>query len=205
MVKVKICGITRLEDALLAIKLGADALGFNFYRQSPRYISPSEAKEIINELPKKVIKVGVFVNEEAEIVKSVKSSCSLDYLQFHGKENPIYCQEFSGQYYKAFRVSELWDIDEIKIYPEECFLLDTYEEDLPGGTGKKFNWDIARHASQYGKVILAGGLTPENVTEAIQYARPFAVDVASGVESEPGVKDPKKLKAFIGAVKKAKF
>ena len=203
MVKIKICGITRQEDALLASILGADALGFNFYRQSPRYIAPVEAERIIQLLPKEIIKVGVFVNEDADVVKTIKKICGLDYIQFHGHENPLYCQQFSGYYFKAFRVSDLWSIEEIKIYSCDCYLLDTYDEKAVGGTGKQFDWDKARQAKQYGKIILAGGLTPQNLAKAIHQVEPYGVDVATGVESSPGVKDPKKLEEFIKIAKES--
>lgn len=201
--QVKICGITNLKDALMTVKYGADMLGFIFAK-SPRQITTAQAKKIIKKLPDSVIKVGVFVNESQTKVKRIMKQCNLDLVQLHGEENPKYVKAFKGKAYKAFRVkngSASW-IREIKKYNSPLFLLDTYEKGKKGGTGKSFDLKIAKKASQLGQVILAGGLTPSNVAEAIKKVKPIAVDVVSGVEKTPRKKDHKKLKKFITQVKK---
>lgn len=202
MVKVKICGITSPEDALIAVEAGADALGFVFYQESPRHIFPEEAARIISLLPPFVQAVGLFVNEEPETVNQVSRFCRLGVVQLHGDETPDYCRKIEQRVMKAFRVRSLICLDPITGYHPAAFLLDAYSPSFYGGTGTSFNWEIAREAVQRGhKIVLAGGLTTDNVAEAIRQVRPYAVDVSSGVESAPGTKDPDKVRRFIRTAK----
>ena len=202
--KIKICGITNLNDALLAVELSADALGFIFYPKSPRYIKVGEAANICNGLPPFVTKVGVFVNElEYEIEKAV-DECLLDALQFHGDEPPGFCQKFAAKSIKAIRMRGEESVRVAADYDVDALLLDTYTDESRGGTGKTFDWSLALKVKEIGPpIILSGGLTAANVQEAIRRVRPYAVDVASGVESVPGIKDPAKMRAFFDAVAKA--
>lgn len=203
MVKVKICGITNLEDALVAAEYGADALGFIFYEKSPRYISTANAMKIIKELPPFVTKVGVFVDDPVEKVKQMKVFTGIDAVQLHGNETPNICHSMGNRVIKAFRVSGQWSAvsNRMKRYQVSAYLLDTHREGVPGGTGKTFDWKLAVEAKKHGRIILAGGLTPDNVSEAVKKVRPYAVDVASGVEERPGKKDLKKVKEFIERAK----
>jgi phosphoribosylanthranilate isomerase len=205
MTKIKICGITNLEDALQALELGADALGFVF-APSPRKILPEEAKKIIEKLPPLVVKVGVFVNQDRPWVKEQISRCNLDLLQLHGEETPEYCLFFHPlPVVKSFRIKDESSLEQIPPYLSavKAFLLDTAGEGKPGGTGKVFRWELALEVQKLGKpVILAGGLNPENVRAAITMVRPYAVDVSSGVETSPGKKDYNKLRQFIQQVRK---
>jgi len=196
MVKVKICGITNEEDALLAVKLGADALGFIF-APSPRRITPQEAKRIIDILPPFIDRVGVFVNEEISRVKGIAQFCSLTTLQFHGDESPWYCSQFPQKVIKSFSVRN--EIPQrIFEYRVDAYLLDTFCEKKRGGTGRAFNWEIARKVVELNfPLILSGGLTPHNVKDAVKKVRPYAVDVGSGVEDYPGKKSKEKLREFI--------
>ncbi|RJR42101.1 MAG: phosphoribosylanthranilate isomerase [Deltaproteobacteria bacterium] len=202
MVRVKICGITNLEDAMLAAHLGADALGFIFYPPSPRSVEPEAAKNIIAQLPPFVTTVGVFVDEDAAKVKELAAAVGLDWLQLHGKETPEYCRSLGRRVIKAFRIRDNNSLSEMKTYRgvAQAFLLDTYKKGQVGGTGETFNWDLALEAKKSGPIILAGGLTAENIAQAIVAVQPFAVDVASGVEAAPGRKDPGALRAFFKAV-----
>lgn len=197
--KIKICGITNLPDARLAVELGADALGFIFYPKSPRYVKVSDAANICNELPPFVTKVGVFVNElEYEIEKAL-SECLLTALQFHGEEPPGFCQKFAAKSIKAIRIRGEDSLRAAAEYDVDALLLDTYTDAEKGGTGKTFDWSVAVKAKEMlaPSIILSGGLTTVNVQEAIRRVRPYAVDVSSGVEREPGKKDPEKLRRFI--------
>ena len=195
---IKICGITNVEDALKATGLGADALGFVFYEKSPRKISKEKAREIISSLPKEVVKVGLFVDELEERVEEVLSCCHFDILQFHGDETPDYCKKFTTKVIKAFKIKDRQSLIDIPKYEVDYYLLDAYSEELPGGTGKTFNRELAKEAKKFGRpIILSGGLNPENIIGALKRVSPFGVDVASGVESLPGKKDHKKLKEFI--------
>lgn len=205
MVRVKICGLTNVNDALLAAELGAHALGFIFYPKSPRYVDPGEARRIIKQLPPLVITVGVFVDEEAAKVRDIAAQAGLDWVQLHGRESPDYCRTLGRRVIKGFRVQGEEIFPQLMAYQGavQAFLLDAYKPGTPGGTGETFDWELARKAEKYGPIILAGGLTPENVAEAIRLAQPAAVDVASGVEARPGVKDPEKLRNFLAAVKDA--
>jgi len=203
--RVKICGITRLEDARLAVELGAAALGFNFYPPSPRYIAPSAEAEIIRRLPPFVTPVGVFADETAaEHVAAVARDARVIAVQLHGPRFPEASGLLEGfLVIRAVAVREDFRPEELGRLKANAFLLDAFDPTLHGGTGKTFNWSLAREAARYGPIVLAGGLTPENVGEAIREVRPFAVDVASGVESAPGIKDAAKLRAFFAAVEEA--
>jgi phosphoribosylanthranilate isomerase len=204
-VKVKICGVTNFEDALAAVAAGADALGFMFYELSPRNVAVNVAADIIRQLPPFVSKVGVFVNSAEETVRLAISKCGIDTLQFHGDESPEFCRRFPPlKTYKAFRVENLESLGVLPGYRTDAWLLDSFVEGKQGGTGAKFNWDLAIESKKLGRpIILAGGLTPENVADAVRKVRPFAVDVSSGVESSPGKKDHAKLRKFIEAAKTA--
>lgn len=204
MVKVKICGITNLEDAMAAVDFGADALGFVFFRESPRHITPTEATAIIRYLPPFIQSVGVFVDETAETIERTISSCCIDIIQMHGTEPPEKCRS-SRRVIKAIRIKNLDSLAPLAGYRGmvSAFLLDAYASDALGGTGRVFNWDIAVEAKQFGNVILAGGLTPENVSDAVRHVRPYAVDVSSGVEKAKGKKDLAKMRLFIERAKGA--
>jgi phosphoribosylanthranilate isomerase len=203
-VRVKICGITNVNDAMTAVEAGADALGFVFSRASPRYVTSGTAAEIIRALPPFISKVGVFVDPGEELVRNTVHDCGLDTLQFHGDESPAFCRQFGAKVVKAFRVRDAESLRALVQYHAETWLLDSYVPGKPGGTGEQFNWALAGKAIQLGRpVILAGGLTAENVARAVREVRPFAIDVSSGVEARPGKKDPQKLKAFIRAAKQA--
>lgn len=201
-VKVKICGITNLNDAIAAVDFGADALGFVFFEKSPRYISHADAAAIIKKLPSFTTTIGVFVDEKPKQIEKITCLTGIDVVQLHGNEPPEMC-DISRRVIKAIRVKTLESLDPLINYKDKvsAFLLDTFTPDILGGTGQIFNWDIAIYAKQFGKIILAGGLTPDNVAEAIRRARPYGVDVSSGVESEKGKKDHKKMKLFIERAK----
>lgn len=198
MVKVKICGITNYEDAAAAVDAGADALGFVFFRESPRYLTPEDAGRIIRRLPPFIATVGVFVNESRLVIEEIASTAGLSVVQLHGDESPEVCR-LSRRIVKAFRVRSLESLGAFGQYKDlvSAFLLDTYSTEGYGGTGQVFNWDIAVEAKQYGRIILAGGLTPDNVGDAVRHVRPYAVDVSSGVESGKGRKDHLRMKLFI--------
>lgn len=203
MTKVKICGITRLEDAKSAVDAEADALGFVFYHQSARYIQPEKARDIITQLPPFVVPVGVFVNEEASVILRILKATGIQVIQLHGDESPEFCRQFSIKVIKAFRVQGHSDLHEIvSRYHVDAILLDTYSQDTPGGTGKIFPWEMADKVKPYGPVILAGGLTADNVAEAIRRVHPYAVDVSSGVETKPGYKDEVRIREFVRRVRK---
>ncbi len=201
-VVVKICGITNLADGLAAAQAGADALGFIFYEGSPRHITIPAAAALIAELPPFVIKVGLFVNAPEDLVVSAARECSLNLLQFHGDESPDYCLQFGLMSMKAFRIRDAASLDAVRTYPTDAWLFDAYHPDKAGGTGERFNWDLAVQARGWGRpIFLAGGLKAENVAEAVRQVRPYAVDVSSGVEAAPGKKDHAKVEAFIKAAK----
>jgi phosphoribosylanthranilate isomerase len=201
--RIKICGITNFDDALHAVKAGADAVGFVFYERSPRHIDPESARQIVRHLPPFVTAVGVFVDEKIETVRETVQYCFLDLCQFHGKESPEYCEWHHKGVIKAFRVKDRTFLEEMKRYNVAAYLLDTFREDRFGGTGSPFDWSLAGEATKHGPVVLAGGLQPENVGEAVAKVRPYAVDVSSGVEKEPGLKDWQKMKVFVEAVREA--
>lgn len=196
--RVKICGITRLEDALTAIEAGADALGFVFYPPSPRYIEPEKAAEIITQLPPFVTTVALFVNEPEAEVRRIMALTQVDLLQFHGDENADYCQQFGRAWIKALRVRDADSLqqDLNQFHAARAILLDSYRPGVPGGTGETFNWELIPAQSAQA-IILAGGLTPENISTAVQQVKPYAVDVSGGVEASKGIKDPVKIHAFI--------
>jgi phosphoribosylanthranilate isomerase len=201
-VKVKICGITNIADALVAADAGADALGFVFCEQSPRGISIEAAAEIIRGLPPFPVKVGVFVNAPTELVYHAIVQCGLNLLQFHGDEPPGYCVQFGLMSMKAFRIRDQDSLTHLPKYDTDAWLLDAYVPDRLGGTGQSFNWELAVEARRLGRpIFLAGGLTPENVGEAVRLVKPYAVDVSSGLEAAPGKKDHEKVRAFIRQAK----
>jgi len=201
--RVKICGITRVEDALLAASAGADALGFIFYEKSPRFITPSAARAIIKKLPPFIAKVGVFVDEQAGRVEEIAAEAGLTTLQLHGKESPAYCEEIGINVIKALRVRGEEDIKNISSFNVAALLLDTYKKGQAGGTGEVFDWALAVKAvgESSRPIILSGGLTPDNVAEAARQVRPYAVDVSSGVEAAPGIKDRALVESFIRRAK----
>tara|TARA_B100000686_G_C16674915_1_gene908610 strand:+ start:272 stop:1021 length:750 start_codon:yes stop_codon:yes gene_type:complete len=197
-VRIKICGITSIVDAIAAIGAGADALGFMFYEKSPRFLSNEKAKEIIRELPSHVAKVGVFVDANVDTVNRTVETAGLDTLQFHGVESPDFCAKFQQNTIKAFRVKNHESLEQLSDYNTKALLLDSYVKGIPGGTGEKFNWNIAIEAKRLGKpIILAGGLTPDNASDAVNQVAPFGLDVSSGVESTPGIKEKSKMISLI--------
>lgn len=201
MTRIKICGITRWEDAELAADLGVDALGFVFFPSSPRAVSPEGAREIIRLLPPFVVPVGVFVDAPVARVLSVVETCRLGAVQLHGQEDPDYCSRLPVKVIKAFRVEEHRLPEGLSSYGVDAILLDTFMPGLPGGTGRSFPWEVARRAKVHGRIILAGGLNCGNVRQAIEEADPYAVDVSSGVEAEPGRKDPQWMAEFVQKVR----
>ncbi len=200
MVKIKICGITERDDALHAVDCGVDALGFVFYERSPRAVTRKRAQAIIAELPPFVTVVGLFVNEDPRIIREVADDCGLDVIQYHGDESPETVRLAPRRSIRALRVRESETLDVIDRYPASGLLLDALVTGAFGGTGVLCNWEIAAEIAKKRPVILAGGLTPENVATAIQTVRPYGVDVSSGVEETPGRKDRKKVAAFIRVV-----
>jgi phosphoribosylanthranilate isomerase len=203
MVRVKICGITTVDDALAAVAVGADALGFVFFARSPRNVSPDEAAGIIRRLPPFVQTVGLFVNEDAAAVNGIADRCGLDIVQLHGDESPAYCDLIRRRVLKAFRVQNLQSLEAMGNYRIAGYLLDAWQKDAFGGTGHTFDWELAKGAAAHGPLVLAGGLDPDNVAEAVRRVRPYAVDVSSGVESAPGRKDHEKVREFISRAKEA--
>jgi len=204
-VRVKICGITSVADALTAVAAGADALGFMFHPPSPRNVSVEAARTIIAALPPFVARVGVFVDTPEAEIRRIATACGLDTLQLHGAEPPGFCQRLAPwSVVKAFRVRGPETLAELGAYPGMAWLLDSYVAGAMGGTGKTFNWDLAAQAVRGGgTVLLAGGLTPANVADAVRAVRPYGVDVSSGVESAPGRKDAGKVRELIAAAKAA--
>lgn len=202
--KVKICGITDIGDALQAVWSGADALGFVFYKKSPRYITHSKAQEIISILPPWIFKVGLFVNENVATVKKIAHSHRLDFVQLHGDEKKSYIRKLIGiRIIKAIRLQGVRSLEGIEHLPCELLLFDTYSKSAFGGTGSIFDWRLASRIKTIQKpYIISGGLTPKNVHHAIKTFRPYAVDVSSGVETKPGKKDRQLLKEFIKNAKK---
>ncbi len=201
--KIKICGITNLYDARLAVELGADMLGFNFYRPSPRYIDPQSAAEIVAALPDSVITVGILVNEPAAYVHGLRQIVPLDYVQLHGDEDMNYCRsvrEPGVRVIKALRIGEAADLQRMNDYDVDLVLLDAFNEQLYGGAGEAFNWDwLTAEVAQH--IILAGGIGPDNIEMALRL-RPWGIDLCSGVEAEKGRKDPEKMKALFEIVRR---
>jgi phosphoribosylanthranilate isomerase len=205
-VKVKICGITNWVDARRAVAEGAELLGFNFHARSPRYVAPAKARKIVRRLPRKISVVGVFVNESEQKMLEIARAVGLDTLQLHGDETPAMVARLKRSFpvIKAIRVKGSSVGGELgRFKAATALMLDGFDTRRRGGTGKTFDWEIARRAKRYGRVFLAGGLTPENVGEAIRAARPYAVDVCSGVEARPGKKDPARIKHLMRAAKDA--
>jgi phosphoribosylanthranilate isomerase len=201
--RIKICGITNVADGQAAIEAGADALGFIFYGKSPRFVALETAAEISKGLPPFIMRVGVFVNAPEEFVTRAIAESGLTMLQFHGDETPEFCTQFGLMSMKAFRMHGPETLEELPKYETDAYLLDAYSSTTLGGSGEKFNWDLAVEAQKIGKpIFLAGGLTPGNVADAIRKVRPFGVDVSSGVERVPGKKDHEKVKAFITAARR---
>lgn len=202
MTKIKICGITSIADALDAIDLGVDYLGFNFYPDSKRFVNPETFHEINEELPFNVPKVGVFVNAAPQYVIDVVTQYNLDYIQLHGDEDVAYCSQFARPIIKALRPERESDLEGLADYDAELILIDAFVSDSYGGTGVVSNWDLAKKAKNCGKpLMLSGGLTPENIEMAVGVVKPFAVDVASGVEHEPGIKSRAKMEEFVKRVR----
>jgi phosphoribosylanthranilate isomerase len=203
-VKVKICGITNIEDAQAAAEAGADAIGLMFYDRSPRFVSLEQAQEISQSLPPYIMRVGVFVDPDPALVGAAMAHCGLTMLQFHGNEANEFCCQFGIMSMKAFRMKDASTLEQLGQYTTEAFLLDSYVAGKQGGTGEKFNWDLAVEARKFRKpIFLSGGLTPENVAAAVTQVEPFGVDVSSGVEAAAGKKDHQKIRNFIAAVRKA--
>ena len=193
--------MTNLKDVKVAVDGGVDAVGFIFYKKSPRSVTIKTVREIVVELPPFVDAVGVFVDETAEQINKIADRCNLDRVQLHGNESPAFCKKIRRRVIKAIRVKDIQSLKKLSDYPVNSFLLDTFSEDQYGGTGKVFDWNLAFPAKKYGPIILAGGLTPNNVRQAIQRIQPYGVDVCSGVESQPGIKDHKKMQTFLKNVK----
>jgi len=198
---IKICGITRIEDALFATELGASAVGFVFYPKSPRYIEPEAAGEISSALPGHIVRIGVFVDEDERTVLDIVKEAHLTAVQLHGNEDRGYIDRLGGlRVIKAVRIGPDFDEKTLADYSTGTFLVDAYSSTAHGGTGITVDWNVAHRLGRYGRIILAGGLNASNVREAVETARPWGVDVSSGVEVGPGVKDHDKLRAFFHAL-----
>ena len=205
MTEIKICGITNLEDAYFAAECGVDALGFNFYAKSPRYVSPECAREIIEKIPDGIIKVGVFVNHDVLKIKKTVAFCGLDLVQLHGDESPEYCRQFpSALLIKDISPRDEADLRKAMSYLVRAILVDAYDPIRYGGTGKRSDWRLAVRVKETHPLIIAGGLNPDNIREAIEIVWPHAVDINSGVESSPGRKDPQKVRTVIEIVQRIK-
>ena len=205
MTVIKICGITNLNDAHAAVAAGADALGFNFYKLSPRYIAPESAREIINTLPTTILTVGVFVNESSpDAVRNIADQAGVKAVQLHGDESPDYCRALNSVI-KTFSVSNNFDLKQLESYEVDAIMLDTKHDRLRGGTGRVFDWTIAQQVSQLvPKLYLAGGLSPENVSEAIEMVQPYAVDACSSLEDKPGIKNHVRMRVFVDKARSVK-
>lgn len=206
MTKVKICGITNLEDALLSAKFGADALGFNFYEKSPRYIAPEKVCEIVEQLPENILKVGVFVNEDLEKTIEIAEIAKLDAIQLHGEEKPEFAQELKAktnlEIIKAFRVSSEFKPEDVLKFEVDAILLDAYNPKEQGGTGETFDWEIAEKVQKiFPKMYIAGGLSHENIQKALKKVSPFGVDSCSLLEIEKGRKEKTRVSNFIRSVR----
>lgn len=200
--KVKVCGITCYEDASMALDQGVDALGFNFFPRSPRYVDPAEARRILRRLPPFLAAVGLFVNASAKEAAKIAGTAGVQILQLHGNESPEYCRQLTGwPLIKALRIGSEPVEENLSEFPVRAFLLDAKDDALFGGTGKSFDWSRATEIRSLRPIILAGGLKPENVGEAIRIVKPYAVDVCSGVERAPGKKDAGKLNEFMNEVR----
>lgn len=205
MPKVKICGITNAEDATAAVQFGADLLGFNFYPKSPRYIEPKTAEKIIRKLPAYVDVVGLFINEDTDFIRKTAGSLMLNWVQLHGDESPGFCASLDNMpslVIKAVRIKDNKDIEYARNFATDALLLDAYHPSLYGGTGTRFDWRLLPQLTghKFGRTFLAGGITPENVVEAIGQGF-YGIDICSGIESSPGKKDHKKMKDLFGKIK----
>ena len=204
-IKIKICGITNLEDAQVAVTVGADALGFVFYEKSPRCLEPGVAKRIIAQLPPFIISVGVFVNHDQKFIRNVFDECGLALAQLHGDETPAFCESLGRPILRAHRLRDRGSLLALAEYKGRMgvrgFVVDAFSSEAYGGTGQTVDWSLAHEVAQSAPILLAGGLTPDNVHKAIQQVQPYGVDVSSGVEKTPGQKDPAKIQAFIHAAR----
>ncbi|VAX35336.1 Phosphoribosylanthranilate isomerase [hydrothermal vent metagenome] len=205
MIKIKVCGITNTEDALKAVYYGAYALGFIFHKKSPRYISPSKARKIIEALPPFVVPVGVFVDLKEKAVRDICNFARIRTVQFHGEETPVYCKRFKDyKIIKAFRIGEYFHVDLLKKYKVDSFLFDAYQEGAEGGTGKTFNWDVLKGQKFDKPFIISGGLGADNIQKAISTFStpiPYAFDLSSSLEKSPGIKNPRLIRAFFEVLK----
>ncbi len=199
---IKICGLTRAEDVRAAAEAGVDAIGLVF-AESPRRVTPEQARDLLRDLPPWILRIGVFVDETPSEIAAVVQSAEIDRVQIHGFEDPIVRELVGTRILRAFRARDPGVLQEIRDSAEATFLLDAWSPELAGGTGRTFDWELARGARELGNLILAGGLTPENVGDAVRDVRPFGVDVSTGVEESPGVKDANLIRAFVEAVRSA--
>ena len=200
MIAVKICGITSLKDAEMAVNYSVSAIGMIFCPDSPRYVDPAEVEQWIERIPDSVKKVGVFVNEQIDTINNITRQLKLEFIQLHGDESPEFCNGIICPVIKVFRVGDDFDAIVLNEYDVHGFLFDTYKKGNPGGTGTRFNWDLIANLKTETPIILSGGLTPENVLNGIEAVNPAAVDVNSGVESVPGVKDEEKIKELFSVL-----
>ena len=200
MIAVKICGITSLKDAEMAVNYSVSAIGMIFCPDSPRYVDPAEVEQWIDRIPDSVKKVGVFVNEQIDTINNITRQLKLEFIQLHGDESPEFCNGIIRPVIKVFRVGDDFDAIVLNEYDVHGFLFDTYKKGNPGGTGARFNWDLIANLKTEKPIILSGGLTPENVLNGIEAVNPAAVDVNSGVESVPGVKDEEKIKELFSVL-----
>ena len=203
MTRVKICGITTREDAQVAVEAGADMVGLIFYAPSPRYVTPAQAHRIVAHLPPACCAVGVFVNESLDTVTQIARTSGVHMVQLHGTESPEMCQQLPWRVIKTFRFTAQVQPEMMQQYSVEALLIEGFHPDVYGGGGVQADWQRVALLHQYGRIMLAGGLTPENVREAIRIVRPYAVDVCSGVEATPGTKDWRKVRAFMRNAKRA--
>ena len=199
-IQIKICGVTKPKQAVSCVEMGADLIGLNCWNGSSRYIIPEIIREIVLELPESAKTVGIFVNESPDSINGIMKQTGMDWVQLHGDEPLETCEKLEFTWFKAFRLSAKFKMSLIKHYKQETFLVDAYSKYHFGGSGQKINIDLARKASGLGKMILAGGLTPDNIEEAIEKVKPWAVDVCSGVESKPGIKDMRLVEKFINNI-----
>ncbi len=207
MTLIKICGITNFEDAQAAVAAGADALGFNFYKPSPRYITPQNAREIIQQLPASILTVGILVDESLKSARSIANQTGIAALQLHGDESPDYCRELARDHcvIKTLAVSGDFNVHLTQAYKVDAIMLDTRDKSLRGGTGRAFDWTVAKQVSELvPKLFLAGGLSPENIQEAIETVRPYAVDACSALEDAPGRKNHERIRAFVNIARSVK-
>lgn len=205
MTQVKICGITHIDDAQVAIDAGADMLGFIFYPPSPRYVTPEQAQAIVAQVPPGVLTIGVFVNEPLETITQVAQTSGVQMVQLHGTESPALCQQLPWPVIKAFRFNTQVQPAAMRHYTVDALLIEGFHPEVYGGGGVQADWQRVATLSSYGRIILAGGLTPDNVQEAIRVVHPYAVDVCSGVEAMPGTKDVAKVRDFIRHAKQLSF